>query len=391
MKKICVTTGSRAEFGLMRWLMEAISASPDLALQVIATGAHLSSEFGLTYREIEAAGFRIDRKVDMLLSSDSSVGVTKSIGLATIGFADALEDLKPDLVVVLGDRYEILAAATAATIAHVPIAHLHGGEKTEGAIDDAIRHAITKMSHLHFVAAEDYRKRVIQLGEDPSRVHLVGALGIDSILRLELLSREALEDSLGFRLGQSNLLVTFHPETLLPGMAERHTRELLDALASIEETHIVFTLPNADTEGRKIARMIEDFAEAHEHAKAFKSLGQLRYLSLVALVDAVVGNSSSGIIEVPSLKTATVNIGERQKGRIRASSVVDCEPVRDDILAAIASTRDPGYRQALAAVINPYGSGGASEAIAKIIERADLSSLMRKQFYDIEWSVGRVE
>lgn len=391
MKKICVITGSRAEFGLMRWLMEAISTSPGLELQVIATGAHLSPEFGMTYREIEAAGFRIDRKIEMLLSSDSSVGVTKSIGLAIIGFADALEALKPDLVVVLGDRYEILAAATAATIAHVPIAHLHGGEKTEGAFDDAIRHAITKMSHLHFVAAEEYRKRVIQLGEDPSRVHLVGALGIDSILRLELLSREALEECLGFRLGRRNLLVTFHPETLLPGMAERHTKELLDALAGLEDTHIVFTLPNADTEGRKIARMIEDFAVEHDHAKVFTSLGQLRYLSLVAQVDAVVGNSSSGIIEVPSLKTATVNIGERQKGRLRASSVVDCEPARANILAAIAATRDPGYRQALVNVINPYGSGGASEAIARIIESADLGSLMRKQFYDIEWSVGRGE
>jgi GDP/UDP-N,N'-diacetylbacillosamine 2-epimerase (hydrolysing) len=388
-RKICVITGSRAEFGLLRWLMEAIDRSPTLALQVIATGAHLSPEFGLTYREIEAAGFSIDRKVEMLLSSDSSVGVTKSIGLATIGFADALSELKPDMVVVLGDRYEILAAATAATIAHIPIAHLHGGEKTEGAFDDAIRHAITKMSHFHFVAAEEYRRRVIQLGEDPSRVHLVGALGIDSILRLELLSRDALEESLGFQLGKRNLLVTFHPETLLPGMAERHTTELLEALATLTDTEIVFTLPNADTEGRKIARMMEDFAAIHDNAHAFASLGQLRYLSLVSIADAVVGNSSSGIIEVPSLKTATVNIGERQMGRLRAASVLDCEPVRQNILTAIAATFEPSYRQALETVVNPYGSGGASEAIAGIIQRADLGSLMRKRFYDVDWSARR--
>ena len=391
MRKICVITGSRAEFGLLRWMMEAIERSPAMALQVVATGSHLSPEFGLTYREIEAAGFTIDRKVAMLLSSDTSTGVTKSIGLGVIGFADALRELDPDLVVLLGDRYEILAAATAAMIAHKPIAHLHGGEKTEGAFDDAIRHTITKMAHLHFVAAEEYRRRVIQLGEDPARVHLVGALGLDSLKRFELMSRPELEDSLDFRLGERNLLVTFHPETLLPGLAELHTGELLDALDVLSDVSMVFTLPNADTEGRKIASMIEAFVASRPNARSFVSLGQLRYLSLVSLVDAVVGNSSSGLIEVPSLGKPTVNIGERQKGRIRASSVIDCEPRRDDILKAIAATYEPGFRARLTSVINPYGSGGASDAIAQVIESCDLSTLIRKRFYDLNWTRGRFE
>lgn len=386
MKKVCVITGSRAEFGLLRCLMEGIQKSRKLALQVIATGAHLSPEFGMTFRELEAAGFSIDRKVEMLLSSDSSVGITKSIGLATIGFADAFEELNPDLVVVLGDRYEIFAAATAAMIAHIPVAHIHGGELTEGAFDDAIRHAITKMSHIHFVAAEEYRSRVIQLGEHPSRVHLVGALGIDSIRRTQLMSRSELEESLGFRLGLRNLLVTFHPETLLPGMAERHTTELLDALGDLGDTHIVFTLPNADTEGRTITRMIKDFVAQHEKSCAFSSLGQLRYLSLVAQVDAVVGNSSSGIIEVPSLKNATVNIGNRQKGRIRAESVIDCEPNRGDIMKALKAIYDPDYRQKLKSTVNPYGMGGASEKVVRIVEATDPASLMHKQFFDVDWS-----
>ena len=391
MRKICVITGSRAEFGLLRWLMEAIERSPAMALQVVATGSHLSPEFGLTYREIEAAGFTIDRKVEMLLSSDTSTGVTKSIGLGVIGFADALRELDPDLVVLLGDRYEILAAATAAMIAHKPIAHLHGGEKTEGAFDDAIRHTITKMAHLHFVAAEEYRRRVIQLGEDPARVHLVGALGLDSLKRFELMSRPELEDSMDCRLGERNLLVTFHPETLLPGLAELHTGELLDALDVLSDVSMVFTLPNADTEGRKIASMIEAFVASRPNARSFVSLGQLRYLSLVSLVDAVVGNSSSGLIEVPSLGKPTVNIGERQKGRIRASSVIDCEPRRDDILKAIAATYEPGFRARLTSVINPYGSGGASDAIAQVIESCDLSTLIRKRFYDLNWTRGRFE
>lgn len=262
-KRICVVTGTRAEYGLLRWVMEGIRQSAILELQVVATGAHLSPEFGLTYRDIEADGFRIDCRVEMLLSSDTPVGVTKSMGLGMLGFADALAELKPDLVLELGDRYEIFAAASAAMIARIPIAHLHGAETTQGAFDEAIRHSITKMAHLHFVAAEEYRRRVIQLGEQPERVFQVGGLGIDNIVKLKLLERGALEAALDFPLGSRNLLVTFHPVTLEQGTAAWQMTELLAALETLEETHLIFTMPNADTDGRVLMRLIDDFVARH--------------------------------------------------------------------------------------------------------------------------------
>jgi len=383
-----VVTGSRAEFGLMRWLMDAIRTSPDMELQVVATGSHLSPEFGLTYREIEQAGFVIDRRVEMLVSSDTHSAIVKSMGLGLIGFADALDGLDPDLVVVLGDRFEILAAATAAMILQKPLAHIHGGEKTEGAFDDSIRHAITKLSHLHFVANEEYRQRVIQLGEDPLRVHLVGALGLDGLLKAQLMSKSDVEKSLDFSLGERSLLVTYHPETLSPGMAEHQMQHLLDALDMQDDAQIVFTLPNADPEGRKIASMIEAFVANRPNARAYPSLGQLRYLSLVACVDAVIGNSSSGIIEVPSLKKPTVNIGDRQKGRLRAASVIDSGPDLEDIIEAIARSRAPEFVDALQTISNPYGFGGASDAIAAIIGTIDLGALTQKKFHDLDQTVG---
>ena len=326
-RKVCVVTGTRAEYGLLRWVMEEIRESASLELQVIATGMHLSPEFGLTYRDIEADGFRIDRKVEMLLSADTPSGISKSMGVAMIGFADAYDQLRPDLLLVLGDRYEILAAVTAAMIAQVPIAHLHGGETTEGAFDEAIRHSITKMSHLHFVAAEEYRKRVIQLGENPDRVFQVGGLGIDNIHRLPLLSREALEEALDFSLGERNLLITFHPVTLEQNSSLKQMKELLTALKLQERTKLILTMPNADTEGRVLFGMIEEFVRQNpERAKAFTSLGQLRYLSCLQHVDAVIGNSSSGLAEAPSFRIGTVNIGDRQQGRLKAESVIDCNP-----------------------------------------------------------------
>jgi len=291
-RKICVVTGTRAEYGLLRWVMEGIRESDQLELQVIATGMHLSPEFGLTYREIEADGFKIDRKVEMLLSADTPSSISKSMGIAMIGFADALEQLKPNLVLLLGDRYEIFAAAAAAMIAKIPIAHLHGGETTEGAFDEAIRHSITKMAHLHFVAAEEYRKRVIQLGEHPDRVFLVGGLGIDNILRLPLLNRQELEQALDFPLGKRNLLVTFHPVTLEQETSVPQMQGLLQALTLQQDTNLIFTMPNADTDGRVLFKMIEDYVkEQPETRKAFTSLGQLRYLSCLRHVNAVVGNS----------------------------------------------------------------------------------------------------
>ena len=383
MKTICVVTGTRAEYGLLRWLMEGIRQSPDLTLQVIATGAHLSPEFGLTYRDIEADGFVIDRKVEMLLSSDTSAGVAKSMGLAMIGFADAFAELRPDLVLVLGDRYEIFSAAAAATIARIPIAHLHGGETTEGAFDEAMRHSITKMAHLHFVAAQAYRRRVIQLGEDPARVFLVGGLGIDNILKLDLLDRVTLEAALDFKLGPKNLLITFHPATLEQGAAAGQMDELLAALDTLKDTHIIFTMPNADTEGRALSRQLEAYVACRPNAKVYASLGQLRYLSAIAHVDAVVGNSSSGLAEVPSFMKATVNIGDRQKGRLKAQSVIDCTPDRESIKAALAQAYSADFRASLSQVVSPYGDGGASQKILRTLENHDFSGSLKKTFHDL--------
>jgi GDP/UDP-N,N'-diacetylbacillosamine 2-epimerase (hydrolysing) len=323
-------------------------------------------------QEIEADGFRIDRKVEMLLSSDTPVGITKSMGLAMIGFADALAELQPDLLLVLGDRFETFAAASAALIARIPIAHCHGGELTEGAFDDALRHSITKMAHLHFVAAEEYRQRVIQMGEHPDRVFLVGGLGVDAIKRTKLLSREELEASLDFKLGARNLLITFHPVTLEHNTSAQQMGELLAALDELEDTHLIFTMPNADTGGRVLIQMIQDFCATRPNAKAFTSLGQLRYFSCIQHCDGVVGNSSSGLLEVPSFKKGTVNIGDRQKGRLRASSVIDCEPERGAIAATLQRIREPEFCMRLAAIINPYGDGFASNRITSLIAKCTL-------------------
>jgi GDP/UDP-N,N'-diacetylbacillosamine 2-epimerase (hydrolysing) len=382
-RKICVVTGTRAEYGLLRWVMQGIQDEPDLALQIIATGMHLSPEFGLTYREIEKDGFRIDRNVEMLTSSDTPVGIAKSMGLGLIGFADVLDELKPDLLLVLGDRFEILAAVASALVARIPVAHLHGGESTEGLIDESIRHAITKMSHLHFVAAEEYRQRVIQLGEQPDRVHLVGGLGIDNIKKLKLMDRLGLEAELGFQFAKHNLLVTFHPVTLESATAGQQMDELLLALRELKDTQLIFTLPNADTDGRDLIRKVTVFASEHANAHAFTSLGQLRYLSVMAQVDGVVGNSSSGLIEAPTFAKGTINIGDRQRGRLQASSVINCEPTKEAILAAIQTLYDGGYQIRLKDVVNPYGNGGASERIVALLKTTPLEGVLKKRFFDI--------
>lgn len=382
-RKVCVITGSRADYGLLRWVMDGVRQTPGMELQVIATGMHLSPEFGLTYREIEKDGFRIDRKVEMLLSSDTPTGVSKSMGLGLIGFGEALEQLNPDMVLVLGDRFEIFAAAAAAAVARVPVAHLHGGETTEGAFDEAFRHSVTKMSHLHFVAAEEYRRRVIQLGEQPERVFLVGGLGIDNIQKLELLDRSGLEAALGFSLGRKNLLVTFHPVTLEQATASRQMQELLAALETLEDTHLIFTMPNSDTDGRILFGMIEKFVAAHANARAYTSLGQLRYLSCVQHVDGVVGNSSSGLIEVPSFHKGTINIGDRQRGRLKADSVINCLPEKESIVSALQRLYSPEFQASLGAVRNPYGEGGASSKIVQILRDYPLESLLKKSFHDL--------
>jgi GDP/UDP-N,N'-diacetylbacillosamine 2-epimerase (hydrolysing) len=382
-RKICVITGTRAEYGLLRWVMQGIKDDSELTLQIIATGMHLSPEFGLTYQAIEQDGFQIDRKVEMLTSSDTPVGIAKSMGLGLIGFADALYELQPDLIVVLGDRFEIFSAVSAALVARIPIAHLHGGETTEGAFDEALRHSITKMSHLHFVAAEAYRQRVIQLGEQPDHVFLVGGLGIDNINRLQLLDREALEASLDFKLGPKNLLITFHPVTLETETATNQMEELLAALTALRDTHFIFTLPNADTNGRALIKRVEQFVAKHTNARAYTSLGQLRYLSCVAQIDGVVGNSSSGLTEVPSFKKGTINIGNRQQGRLQAESVINCEPNREYIAAALEVLYSSNFQASLYQVVNPYGEGGASEKVVDTLKHYVTDGIVKKKFYDL--------
>lgn len=382
MRKICVITGTRAEYGLLCYLMSAIEADPSLELQIIATGMHLSPEFGLTYKEIEK-DFTITKKIEMLLSSDTPVGISKSMGLAQISFAESFEELKPDLVVVLGDRYEIFSAASAAMIARIPIAHLHGGETTEGAFDESIRHSITKMAHLHFTAAQTYRDRVIQLGEHPDRVFNVGGMGIDAIKRITLLEKSELEKSINFTFGPKNLLVTFHPVTLEKHTATEQFQVLLDALDTLEDTHIIFTKANSDTDGRAINAMIDTYTAHHtSNTIAFTSMGQLRYLSALQFVDAVVGNSSSGLLEAPSFHIGTINIGDRQKGRLKALSVIDCNPTQEAICESLAKLYTPEFQQQLFTLQNPYGEGGAVEQIIHILKNTPLDDLLKKSFYD---------
>ena len=384
MKKVLVVTGTRAEYGLLRWVIDGIAKSNLLELQLCATGMHLSPEFGLTYEEIEADGYQIDSKIEMLLSADTPSAITKSMGLGLIGFADELNRLKPDLILILGDRYEIMCAGMAATVARIPIAHLHGGEATEGCIDEAIRHSITKMSHLHFVASEKYRKRVIQLGENPNRVFCVGGLGIDNILKLNLLSKQELEDSLDFKLSVKSMLVTFHPVTLEGNTSGDQMRELLASLSEFKDYKIIFTMPNADTDGREIFKLIESFCLDNHNCRACTSLGQLRYLSCLKYVDIVVGNSSSGLAEVPSFKIPTVNIGDRQKGRLKAGSVIDCSPKKNQITSAINRAVSLDFKESCKVIKNPYGKGGASQKIVQTIESITLKDIIKKSFHDIK-------
>lgn len=384
-RRICVVTGSRAEYGLLQWIMRHLQDDSSIQLQVLATGMHLSPEYGNTWQAIVADGFTIDRKIEMLLSSDTPQAMAKSTGIGLMGVADALHDLAPDLLLVLGDRFEILAAATAAALMRVPLAHIHGGEATEGAIDDSLRHAITKLSHLHFTSTETYRQRVIQMGENPEHVFCYGAPGIDSICSLKLLSREQLEESIAFKLGGRFLLITFHPVTLGSTPSSSEMAALLDALdGTPADVHLIFTMPNADTGGRALTEQIRRFAELHpERAAVFTSLGQLRYLSAMKHCLAVVGNSSSGIIEAPAFGVGIINIGDRQKGRVQADSVINCAPERGEIARALDLAFTPEYQEIAARVTNPYGSAGASEGIAKVTATFPLADLARKSFHDL--------
>jgi UDP-hydrolysing UDP-N-acetyl-D-glucosamine 2-epimerase len=378
--RVCAVTGTRAEYGLLQPVIAALGDEPDLELQVVVTGSHLSPEFGRTVEEIEADGTTIDDRVEMLLSSDSAVGVTKSLGLAVIGFADTFERLRPDLVVVLGDRYEILAVAQAALVARIPVVHLSGGDVTEGAIDDAMRHAITKLSHLHLVFSETSAARVRQMGEDPERVIVTGSPGLDELVAWRPEPRRELEDALGLRLRARNLLVTYHPVTLAEEPAVPAFTELLAALDGLgDDVGLILTSPNADTHGRELIEMTNAFADAHDNAVAHASLGRQRYYSCLHTVDAVVGNSSSGLSEAPAVGVATVDIGERQRGRLRAPGTISCPPERGAIAAAIAKALDPASARPTG---SPYGDGHAVPRIVAALRAVnDPQQLLQKRFH----------
>jgi UDP-hydrolysing UDP-N-acetyl-D-glucosamine 2-epimerase len=381
-KKIAVVTGSRAEYGLLYWVLRDLQSAADVELQLIVTGMHLAPEFGMTVRQIEQDGMPIARRVEMLVSSDTPGGIAKSMALGLIGMSDAIEHCRPDLMLVLGDRFEILAAAQTAMLHNIPLAHIAGGDTTEGAFDESIRHAITKMSHLHLVTNELSARRVRQLGEDPASIMVTGSPGLDHLRRLKLLDAAALQDALGAKLGQRNLLITFHPVTLEAQEGERQQAELLAALETLSlDTALWFTRPNADTGGRQLAHALDRWAAGRANAHVFSSLGQLRYLSLMAQVDAVVGNSSSGLYEAPSFKIPTVNIGDRQRGRLSPDSVIDCEPHRQ----AISEALETAWSKDCASVLNPYGDGMSSPRIVEALRAMPTAgSSLKKTFHMLD-------
>lgn len=382
MKRICILTATRAEYGLLSPLIKKLIKEPEFDVRVAVTGMHLSPEFGLTWKEIEADGVPIDRKIEMLLSADTSAAITKSMGVALMGFADYFAETAPDALIVLGDRYETLAVCIAAMNARIPIFHIHGGELTEGAVDDAIRHSITKMSYLHFTSTEEYRKRVIQLGEEPDRVFNVGALGVENALHVRKMSQAELEESLGWQLGDAYAVLTFHPVTLENNTAEQQVQELLAAIERFPDIKFLATKANADAGGRVINEKLQQYASMHDHLRVYDSLGMQRYLSAIQYAGFVIGNSSSGIIEVPSFGIPTVNIGDRQKGRIRGKSVWDSIPQRDIIEETIGKVLAAGRGM----YDNPYGDGKTSDKISDIVrtqlEKGNISVL--KRFYDIK-------
>ncbi|WP_103599892.1 UDP-N-acetylglucosamine 2-epimerase [Campylobacter concisus] len=383
MRKICVVTSTRAEYGLLYWLLKEIEADSELELQLIVTGMHLSPEFGLTYKEIEKE-FKIDKKIEILGSSHSKLDICTEIARVYEKFTPAFSELKPDILVLLGDRYEIFGVAGVASIMQIPIAHIHGGETTQGAFDEAFRHSITKMSHIHFAATREYASRIIQLGEEPGRVFNVGGPGIENIKKLNLLNKDEFEKSINFKLTKKNILITFHPVTLENGSAKEQFSELLKAIDELKDTNFIFTKANSDIDGDVINKMIDEYISKNsQKAVTFASLGQLRYLSAIKFVDIVLGNSSSGLSEVPSFKKATINIGDRQKGRAKASSVIDVRPVKEEILAAIKKVYSKEFEQVLKDTTNPYDGGNPSKKMVKILKEVELEGILKKKFYDI--------
>lgn len=387
MKKIIsVLTATRAEYGLLKPLIKKLSKIEEFDIRIVATGMHLSQEFGLTYKEIEQDGFIIDKKIEILLSSDTSSSVSKSMGLAMISFADYFSSLKPNLLIVLGDRYETLAVSLVAMNEKIPIAHLYGGEKTEGAIDDVIRHSITKLSYLHFTSTDEYRKRVVQLGEHPSRVFNVGALGIENILNEKLLTKKELETSLNITLDKKYAIATFHPVTLEDKTAKTQITNLLDVCSEYKNINFIFTKSNADANGRMINKILDEYEKKVDNIYVFTSLGMLRYLSALKYCSFVIGNSSSGLLEAPTFKIPTINIGDRQKGRQKASSVIDCLPDKSSIQKAIDKAIENEFIDISKNTVNPYGDGNSSDKIIKILKKYLLKENidLKKSFYDCE-------
>ncbi len=380
-KKICIATGTRAEYGLLNPLMTLIKKDKELELQIIATAMHLSPEFGMTVNEIEKDGFKVNEKIEMLLSADTDTAIVKAMGLAMITASDVFKRLKPDLLIILGDRYEMMALATSAYLMKIPIAHIAGGETTEGAFDEGIRHSITKMSSLHFAATEVYKKRIIQLGENPKTVYNVGALGLDNIKNLKLLSKKELEKDLKLSFDDQTALVTFHPVTLDKESPKKQFLKVVAALEKFPDLKIIFTMPNSDTGGREIIEMIKKFTASRNNIYAFTSLGQKRYLSVLQCVDLVIGNSSSGIVEVPFMGIPTVNIGGRQKGRIMGESIINVKCETADIVSGIKKALS--RKRNSVAIKNPYGNGTAASQMINIIKKNISNISPRKKFYDI--------
>lgn len=382
-RKICIVTGSRAEYGLLYWIMKYIKEDKDLILQIVATNMHLSPEFGLTYKKIENDGFVINKKIEMLLSSDTPTGISKSLGLGIIGCADAFNDLQPDIIVVLGDRYEIIAACLAALPAQIPVCHIHGGESTEGLLDEQIRNAVTKLSHIHFTSTEYYRKKVIQMGEIPDKVFCVGAPGLDIIKKTKLIARNKIEQELKFKFGKKNVLIIYHPVTLEKNTSKEQIQNIIEAVNTLPETKLFFSMPNADTFNRPIIESINDYVARHkDKSLSFYSLGSKLFLSLLSYVDLVIGNSSSAIIEVPSFGIPSINIGDRQKNRLMPDSVISCKPEKGAIVNAIKKSELKTFRKNIMNLKNPYGGDGkTSIKIVSILKTIDLKNLVKKHFY----------
>lgn len=385
MRKICLISTSRADYGIQSRLIRLLQDDEDVDFSLVVSGMHICKKYGLTYKEIEKDGIKITKMFDIGMNKESDDNIAEVMAEALVKFTEVLKEINPDIVVALGDRYEMFSAVQACVLCGIPIAHLHGGETTEGAIDEVFRHSMTKASYLHFTSCEEYRRRVIQLGESSDRVFNFGSLGVENTRKIDLLSKESLAKVLGINFLEKSILVTFHPVTFEKGEAQSQIDELIAALSKLENTTIIFTKPNADPENRIIAQKIDYFVAANKNAYAFSSIGVLRYLSLVNIVDVVAGNSSSGIIEVPSFKTPTINIGNRQKGRIQASSVINCHPQREEILKAFNKAYSPEFRGKMENVKNPYEGENTSQRILDVLKNANLEYALQKKFYDCQW------